>query len=198
MLWLILAQLTAPMPTSSDRWLTPNDVPIKDLKTNSQTVVRMATTVDPEGIVQDCRIEQSNAPTKVDELTCRLMIRRARFQPAIGADGRPAFGVYRTAVEYWVGDGRPLSGRSTWDLGVSVAKLPSGLKSPVDVKIAFAVDAQGKPSACVGQKTDSHPALVNVACTEFLKSVDLLPAKNKAGVAVSSVQNAIVRFIEKP
>jgi hypothetical protein len=198
MLWLILAQLMAPTPTNSDRWLTPDDVPLKDLKANSQTVVRMGITVDPDGNVQDCRVEQSNAPTKVDDYTCKLMKRRARFQAAVGADGRPAYGVYRAAIEYWVVGQRPPPGRSTWDLGVSVAKLPSGLKSPVDVKVAFAVDAQGNSSACVRQKEESHPALAKIACAEFLKSAKLSPANDKAGNPVPSVQNATVRFIEKP
>ena len=71
-----------------DSWVRYSDYPKDALaqKQGGTVVVRLAT--DKSGKVTDCAVVLSSGVTSLDDVTCRTALKRAKYKPAIGADGR--------------------------------------------------------------------------------------------------------------
>jgi len=203
MLWIaIAAQVSAPMPTNLPRWFGYDDLPAYMIEREpGHWLVGVRITVGPDGTVHGCDVESGSGTERLDGFTCRRIRQRAEFVPAREADGSLALGVYRTSISWAVADS-PFDSRnvSIPDVDVSVANLPAGLRSPALVRVMFAVDAQGKISSCAAEPAKSFelvsnsPELVPVACSQLEKIYKPVPARDSAGAAIPSVQDAIVRF----
>lgn len=65
--------------------------------------------VGVNGRVTSCAVTRTSGVPELDALTCRLIIRRFRYRPTIGADGRPVADVVTGEQGWGVDeDGRPL------------------------------------------------------------------------------------------
>jgi TonB family protein len=71
------------------KWITPSDYPAAALRAGQQGEVRFRLIIDAEGGVADCRIDQTSGHKLLDDTACMLLRKRARFIPAVGADGKP-------------------------------------------------------------------------------------------------------------
>ena len=78
----------APTEIKGYSWMDPNDYPMDALEMNwsGNVVARLA--VDATGKVTDCKILVSGIPS-VDDVTCRSALKKGRYDPAIGPDGKP-------------------------------------------------------------------------------------------------------------
>ena len=76
-------------PVEVEPWLTSDDYPVESLRDDEtgQVVVRLA--VSESGRVTACNVVASSGHERLDQATCRAALGRARYSPAIGADGRP-------------------------------------------------------------------------------------------------------------
>lgn len=192
MIWLALAaQLSAPTPKAV--WIHPADVPSRALGWLGYTRLLLRVTVDPNGAVQSCGVEESGGPS-IDAYTCDLTMKRASFLPAQTADGKPSYGVYRLPVVWELS-------RYKWDpwgdLTLSVTKLPDGVKSPSTIELVFAADTAGNISSCEPKDGSQNPSLAAVACDQLEKQFKAIPVHTAAGATTGSVQNAYVVFEAK-
>lgn len=193
MIWLaVFAQMSAPVPLRP--LVTADDVPIEMLKDNVLQSVRIALVVRPDGRVQSCHVEQSSGTPTLDSYTCTRVSRRAKFKPPRQLDGMASYGVYRTIIDWWVGDGIPRRRSELADLYASMSSLPANLHSPVSVQLQLAVDATGRVSDCAAVKAETNPVLLRLGCDELLKSYKPSPVRTVEGVSVRSVQTATVLF----
>ena len=62
--------------------------------------------VDATGKPDGCVVWQSSGSTELDNVTCDLMLARARFKPALGPGGEPARGDYEARIA-WTIDNEP-------------------------------------------------------------------------------------------
>lgn len=202
MFWIAAAaQVVAPFPEKATSWFSLDDMPIYLLKQGPglwQVPIRV--TVEPQGKLRSCEVEATGGIADLNRLTCRIVMRRAKFQPA-RIQGAPAIGVYRTSIMWVVADAPwDTSTAINADVDVTVERLPAGIQPPTFVKVAFAVDAGGGKSSCAPDATkdihriENHPALVPIACDQVMKTYRATPATDAAGTPVTSVQNALVRF----
>lgn len=202
MFWIALAaQVTAPIAERPAALFTVEDMPEYLLRAGPgvwQVPVRIS--VAPDGKVRGCDVEASSGIADLNRLTCRILSRRARFQPA-RINGVPTVGVYRTSILWTVADAPwDTSKALRADIEVTLKRLPAGLESPTFVKVSFLVDAVGKKSSCVAgdvegsERLNHHPALVPVACEQIISGYRATPAVDETGRPALSVQNALVRF----
>lgn len=63
-------------------WVTSADYPPDALRAEARGQVSYLLNVGPDGRVTSCRVTRSSQSTSLDEATCRLVTRRARFTPA--------------------------------------------------------------------------------------------------------------------
>lgn len=76
--------------TGRAAWVTSDDYPAQSLREGATGVVGISVAIGIDGRVQGCEVTKSSGNTQLDEATCRLYARRARFTPALDADGKPA------------------------------------------------------------------------------------------------------------
>ena len=63
-------------------------------------VASFALTIDSRGKVSDCTITRSTGHSALDQATCTLIERRAKFDPAKDSYGNPIAGTYRNSVNW--------------------------------------------------------------------------------------------------
>jgi len=69
--------------------MSSNDYPPQAIRSSTQGRVVVRVTVGPDGRATDCRTVGPSGSAALDATTCRVVMTRARFRPAIGADGQP-------------------------------------------------------------------------------------------------------------
>lgn len=82
-------------------WLSLGDYPNKALTEGHNGFVQFRLDVDAAGIPQGCRILYRTNPDEFADLTCKLLLKRARFTPALDRTGKPvkSFGI---SSVHWV------------------------------------------------------------------------------------------------
>ena len=203
MLWFMIgAQLSAVVPHNGGHWFFAEDFPpYLDQREEVYLQLPARVTVRPDGKLQDCAIELPSGIPKLDEYTCQIFKRRARFAPA-RIDNVPSYGVYRTVIR-WVVTDQPMPPEKPElaDMDLVVQRLPTGLKSPVSVGVLFEVGEDGSKSDCAanessGPLVQNDPALIPVACDRIMRQYRATPALNAVKRPTRSVQNALVTFYE--
>jgi hypothetical protein len=80
--------------------ISKSDYPLyahrKDLKGKTSFALK----VGVDGYVEECAIVTSSGSSELDDATCRLMTRRARFYPGHDHKGKPIGGVFRSDVNW--------------------------------------------------------------------------------------------------
>lgn len=83
-------------------WATDNDYPTSAMREGRQGTTRFRVTVGPDGRVTDCTVTGSSGSPDLDDTTCKLITRRARFTPAMDGNGKPTTGTYSNSVRWQV------------------------------------------------------------------------------------------------
>ena len=190
---LLAGAVVATAPTTPLPWFDLNDYPVKAFAREWQGVTTFAVIVAPDGRAADCKIVKSSGYDVLDRQACFVAMKRAKFSAAAGADGRPAYGVYRSQV-VWARPDRPAVQRELGpDLEISLNQLPAGTTGP-GVKLAFYVDAAGNPSSCtpLPDSAAQPRQLVEVACTALFGQLPREPVTAR-GAAVAAVRTAAVK-----
>lgn len=89
-----------PVPaTSPGSWLSDSDYPQLAIRTNASGPALVRMTVAADGKLESCSLLQSSGSPLLDNKSCQVMLRRARFTPAVAADGHPTRGI--AALRIW-------------------------------------------------------------------------------------------------
>jgi TonB family protein len=67
-----------------------SDYPTVALGRGQSGTTKIMLLIDEEGMVKDCTLTEASGAAVLDSNTCGVILRRAKFQPAIGLDGKPA------------------------------------------------------------------------------------------------------------
>jgi TonB family protein len=81
--------LRMPATGPAGRWISRNDYPKDASAALEQGDVIARMDVDATGKVTNCTVVVSSGSKSLDSVTCASALRRAKFNPAIGADGKP-------------------------------------------------------------------------------------------------------------
>jgi hypothetical protein len=79
-------------------WFTAADYPPEMLRSGNQAIVNFRILVDAAGHASSCVIQTSTRPKAFDDVVCQKVLKRARFHPALGADGKPVPSYWRQSV----------------------------------------------------------------------------------------------------
>ena len=190
---LLAGAVVAATPTTPLPWFDLNDYPIKAFEREWQGVTSFAVIVGPDGRAVDCKVVKSSGYEMLDRPACSVAVKRARFRPAVGADGRAAYGVYRSQVVWQRPDRDPPQRDLGPDLEVSISQMPAGATSP-GIELAYFVDADGNPSACTAlpDSAAQPPVLLDIACKALFDKLAREPVTAK-GVPVAAVKTAAVK-----
>jgi TonB family protein len=181
-------------------WINADDYPAFAIKNKLTGVVRVELAVAENGRVSACTILESSGAYILDSLTCNLMLRRARFTPALDAAGKPAVGTFvqrvmwrhpKVAVDpILLSAPNPDSDPATW---VTAADYPpikpvgggAAPTAPALAALYFGLDvsASGKIMGCKNIKNKASSAkpsgkAVKTICALLQKRARISPAQN--------------------
>jgi len=83
-------------------WASDNDYPTRSLQLDESGIAHFILTIDANGAPTDCRITESTNSERLDSVTCELMMKRARFVPALDEAGKNTIGTWSSAVKWAV------------------------------------------------------------------------------------------------
>lgn len=84
----VLAPPSPATPKGRGNTFSDDDFPDASRRAEESGVTRVSYTVDPEGKVSACNVTQSSGFPRLDDATCKIIMRRFRFNPAT-RDGKP-------------------------------------------------------------------------------------------------------------
>jgi protein TonB len=82
------------------RYVTPLDYPAALQGSGAQGPVGVVLTVNAQGKVAGCAVTRSSGWTALDQATCNLLARRARYTPARDSNGNPATGTIDQEIDW--------------------------------------------------------------------------------------------------
>ncbi len=86
-------------------WVTPDDYPADAWRARIEGRVFYRVRVRSSGRADRCVIGRSSGSRSLDERTCKILVGRARFQPARNARGRAVEGAYNGIVRWQMPSG---------------------------------------------------------------------------------------------
>ena len=86
--------------TSPVSWVDPNDYPSSLANDGYEGIVQFRLIVEKDGTPSSCHIQSSSRPEGFERVTCDSLMRRARFEPALDANGNPIRSYWRSTVRY--------------------------------------------------------------------------------------------------
>ncbi|WP_447764762.1 energy transducer TonB [Sphingopyxis panaciterrae] len=90
-----------PVPIGNPgKWVTSGDYPSAMLWKGQQANVFFRLGIGVDGRPTACHIQQSTRPVAFDEAVCKSLMLRARFSPALDADGKPIASYYLNRVRF--------------------------------------------------------------------------------------------------
>ncbi len=115
----VAIQPSAMSPRES--WISGMDYPSKSLREELAGVVIAQLTLTEKGVPSFCRVLVSSTSTDLDLQTCKVLIARAKYQPAKGAKGNPVASYSVERIRYILPES--CKGRSTKGLGLAVEAI---------------------------------------------------------------------------
>lgn len=95
----------AAKPTNTPgNWLSDTDYRTVWINREMEGIAGFRLTVGTNGRVESCTITQSTGHAALDEATCKLVSRRARFEAARDADGNKTMGSFSSKVRWRIPD----------------------------------------------------------------------------------------------
>jgi len=83
-----------------NRLFSSGDYPAQAIRERDSGTTSVVVLVDEKGAVADCMIDETSGIATLDAMTCIVIRERAKFQPAIGADGKPVRGAFTQRVRW--------------------------------------------------------------------------------------------------
>lgn len=198
------AAFTAPVPAMTNDWFSPvYDWPKNGIKPNELVVVHAEITVNRNGYMERCAGHVYSGIPQMGPYVCSRLKLRNVFEPARDPQRKRMYGVYRNfVVLFHPGPDKKAFPRNHRSSNFDIAAPAGSAASKRGFFIQFAVDTEGRPSACslvreAGFGLARHrqvveSAIVERACSELPRRMTIAPARDRKGTAVPSVQNALV------
>lgn len=80
------------------KWVRSNDYPPAMIQQGKRAIVHFRLNVDTAGRPTKCHIQKSTRPQAFDDAVCKAILRNAKFDPALDAEGSPVASYWRNTV----------------------------------------------------------------------------------------------------
>lgn len=77
-----------------------DDYPAQAVSSHESGATSVVALVDEQGVVRDCMVDATSGIATLDAMTCIVIRKRGKFEPAIGADGKPSRGSFTQRVRW--------------------------------------------------------------------------------------------------
>ncbi len=195
-------------------WVNSNDYPSVALRYELEGRTQFDLVIGPDGRASACAVTQSSGAQILDDVTCRNVMRRARFNPATNAKGQPISGAYTKGVQWVIPGGTgyipaigqevksplPLTPPAGW-IANNVWAVPATTPLKPDETIftvprlyMLTISSTGAVTQCLAKARGFNPIQQIKAanpdkqiCAQYSGNARFAPAKNANGDAISGV-----------
>lgn len=213
----VVAPPSVPMPTLSrppkprnnpGLWVNTIDYPTRSLRDEEEGTSGFRLTVGPDGLVKACAITASSGSVLLDAATCSNITRRARFEPALDADGNPTVGSYANRVMWRIpagpsfarqSDFTPNGPQPTYGAYIEISEsnypieaLEKGMRGAAD--IVLSISEKGIVTDCQIEFGTGHPLLDAKTC-EIARTWAFLPARGSDGAPINGRTRHLFRWV---
>jgi len=98
------APVAAAPRNDPSRWIVERDYKSSWIRREWTGIARFSLDVSATGRVTNCTITRSTGHAALDQATCSLITKRARFEPALDTSGGPTNGVFTSSVRWKLPD----------------------------------------------------------------------------------------------
>jgi hypothetical protein len=88
------------MPIGQEGWLGPGTYPWHFLRTGQSMIVNLRMVVDASGAPTECVVQAPKTQSGAEALTCREILKAARFEPALDSSGNAVSSYFATTIFY--------------------------------------------------------------------------------------------------
>ncbi len=88
------------LPIAQETWLSPGSYPWSFLRISQSLIVNLRMTVDASGMPTECVVQAPKTQSGAEALTCREIMKTARFEPALDSAGDPVPSYFATTIFY--------------------------------------------------------------------------------------------------
>jgi TonB family protein len=191
---MIAFLLLLAVPAPSIRGIiSAEDYPQSALDRGETGSVFFKLVINPQGAVDTCSVQVSSGSSILDATTCTIVRKRARFEPAVGLDGKPIYGTYRGVISWGINNA--MSRKAGPDIELVIDRAPMGVSMPLMVPVSYLHGANGSVTRCepADDATLSPRALVDLACNA-IRQAPGEPIRSSDGRAVDAQDSARVQF----
>lgn len=82
------------------RYFSSRDYPSQAVRDREAGITSVALLIDEQGSIKDCVVDRTSNIATLDAMTCIIFRERAKFDPAIGPDGKPVRSHYVSRVRW--------------------------------------------------------------------------------------------------
>ena len=90
----------ASLPSPISHYISPLDYPAEAIPQRAEGRVELTLAIDATGRLTACTVRKSSGWPVLDAATCRILLRRAKFNPARDAFGHPMSDVIETGIDW--------------------------------------------------------------------------------------------------
>lgn len=83
-------------------WIASEDYPDAMISAGQAALVEFRLNIGADGLPTACYIQSTTRPKEFDDTVCRAVMSRARFDPALDAEGKPIASYYRNSVRFQI------------------------------------------------------------------------------------------------
>ena len=200
MIWIWIAAAAVPpggaQPPrllNAEHLMTADDYPTAALQAGDYGVVSIHLQVTAEGRVGGCAVTETSGSAPLDQATCSLALRRARFEPARDAAGRAIPGDYRTAMTFGINEHQPLT---VIPMRLGVKALPTGYARPARVQVFFG--AGGKAIDCVTRESSGNADADRAICGAIAREMIVKPPRSGSHEPAVAVRTYLTSLVPEP
>jgi len=198
LLMLMQAPPARPNPPHVQGLISADDYPPRAMAKGEEGTVVFDALVGPDGSVDKCTIAVSSGYADLDQATCSIVQRRARFVPARDAKGAAIYGIFRQVINWSLGN--LVGGHLEPELELQINEAPAGVKLPLVMTLSYVSQVDGSASNCrldSSAPTSSAPpppqVLVDLACNSIVGGPrDIV--RNSHGQPVEANRTMTARF----
>jgi len=94
-------EIVQPTPINNPgEWLTSVDFPMSLRRDKASAVVKFSLVIDQNGTPTFCQVRETSRPYLFDEKVCKILIEKARFEPARDQDRNPVAAIWPNAIRF--------------------------------------------------------------------------------------------------
>lgn len=180
----------APVAIRPANWVQEEDFP--SAANNKQGATRFVLAIDATGRAYRCDVTQSSGVALLDQHTCALMLRRAKFEPATDQTGAAVPSEWSRTVDW--GTNGNAAGLSAFDAVIEVKSLPAK-KKRLDIALREVIGSDGSRENCAVDSSSKNVELDRQACALTMAAAIPKPLLSEDNTPIRGLRVTHISFV---